>query len=113
MVNAETYGLWQLFLNTVSWVCRALKEEMDRHTATVLGEFVVRLTLVINIERGSSSGAVAFTDLATDHLETRRKLGLQLNNFTVNTQRRAPSESLPFKPWVTFTLSQPSAKHMC
>lgn len=70
---------------------RALKEEIDRHTAMVLGEFVVRLTLVINIERGSSSGAVALMDLATDHLETRRKLGLHLNNFTDNTQRRAPS----------------------
>lgn len=70
---------------------RALKEEIDRYTAMVLGEFAVRLTLVINIERGSSSGAVALTDLATDHLETRRKLGLQLNNFTDNTQRRAPS----------------------
>lgn len=54
------YGNFSSTLFSGIW--RALKEEIDRYTAMVLGEFAVRLTLAINIERGSSSGAVALTD---------------------------------------------------
>lgn len=67
---------------------RALKEQIDRCTAVVLGESAACTTLSMNIERVSSSRAVALMDLATDHLETRGKLGLPLSNSTDNTQRR-------------------------